>query len=385
MPHTNPAVLRAKLALVQEADDAYHNGSPIMDDATYDAHRDSLVAMVAAADPKDPVTVEAVGYLTLVGASVGNSKWVKVVHKAPMTSLNKVQVEAELDEWASDLGPGGAGASYVLSDKCDGISISLIYVNDRLVQALTRGDGEVGEDITRNVVRMKGVVHVIKGFTGQLRGEIVLRRSDWKTHFPTYSNPRNAAAGIAKREDGVGVEHLTVLHYQMIRESGKAIPSKVVEFQALAALGCAVPNWYGPYTLGDVKAQYAEYVAGKRAALDYDIDGLVVELNDLIAMDNLGLLNKRPKGAVAYKFPHEKKPTTLRNVRWQVGKSGRVTPVAEFDEIELAGVRVKQASLHNVARVRLLKLFVGCSILVSRRNDVIPMVEANLDDNIHIS
>lgn len=100
--------------------------------------------------------------------------------------------------------------------------------------------------------------------------------------------------------------------------------------------------------------------------------------------DSLGELNNRPRGAVAYKFPHESKPTILRGIRWQVGNTGRITPVAEFDTISLAGAKISQASLHNVTRVQKLKLFVGCRIMVSRRNDVIPMVESNLDEGVSV-
>lgn len=270
--------------------------------------------------------------------------------------------------------------SGVLAHNC-----SLRYEGGNLVRAATRGDGEVGEDITRNVVKMKGVVHFIKGFDGHLRGEIVLRKSDWKKHFPTYSNPRNAAAGIAKRLDGQGVEHLTVLHYQMIRDGGKAIPSKAVEFQVLGKVGAALPTWLEVPDLTAAEAIYADYVAGKRDALDYDIDGLVIEYNDPAVMEALGDLNKRPKGAVAYKFPHAAKPTVLRNIRWQVGKSGRITPVAEFDAVDLAGASVSNASLHNLANIEKLckaagikTLSVGDEILASRRNDVIPYVESVL-------
>lgn len=388
MPFTDTAALRAKLDLVMEASDAYYNSVPIMDDATYDAHYDAFVKMVAAADPKHPTTVEAQGFLATVGASVAKSKWAKVPHKAPMTSLNKAQTEAELMAWYLSA-VAGKMLRLVLSDKCDGISISLIYTNDRLVQALTRGeDGTVGEDITRNVVKMKGIVHVIKGFTGCIRGEIVLLKSDWKKYFPEMGNPRNAAAGIAKRDDGEGCEHLTVLHYQMIRDNGAPVPSKSAEFQILTRLGCAVPSWFLVTTIDDVKAVYADYIASKREKLDYLIDGLVAELDDLTEMDNLGMLNKRPKGAVAYKFPHEKKPSILRNIRDQVGKSGRVTPVAEFDSVHLAGANVVQASLHNYGNIaRLCKaagvanLAVGDEVMVSRRNDVIPYVEALITPN----
>lgn len=276
------------------------------------------------------------------------------------------------------VGPG------VLAHNC-----LLYYMDGRLEQALTRGDGVEGEDITRNVLKMKGIVPFIKGFNGDIRGEIVLRKSDHQAHFPTYANPRNAASGIAKRLDGTGSEHLTVLHYRMHRKGGRAIPSKVAEFRILERLEAEVPSW-GPFTsFEDLEEVYTRYVDGDRDALDYDIDGLVYEFSDPAHMDALGEKNHRPRGAVAHKFPHDKKVSVLRNIRWQVGNTGRLTPVAEFDSVNLAGANVVQASLHNISNIDKLaskagqsSLFEGDQIIVSRRNDVIPYLEEVLQTNV---
>lgn len=388
--------VHALLSRLKAARQDYYGGQkPSLTDAEYDTLEDELVGLVEVADDSEDGVSEAKSFLASIGAQpAGDSGWAKVRHAAPMGSLNKSQTVDDIQSWygsCTSVGFSFTGGhnlpncNLVVSDKCDGISISLQYRNGDLFRALTRGDGEEGEDITRNVVKMKGVKTKIPGFSGHTRGEIVLRRSDWKAHFPTYSNPRNAAAGIAKRLDGVGSEHLTVLHYQLLRDGAAPIPRKEIEFQALQKIGCATPTYHVVTTLDDVLALYESYVTKDREALDYDIDGLVVEFDDIALMEALGDLNKRPKGATAFKFPHDAKQTTLRAVRWQVGKSGRLTPVAEFDEINLAGVRVKQASLHNLARVKLLRLFIGCRILVSRRNDVIPMVEANLDEGVNIN
>lgn len=270
----------------------------------------------------------------------------------------------------------------VWSEKMDGISILLYYEGGHLKQAVTRGDGIEGEDITRNVLKMKGVVPFVAGFDGDIRGEIVLTKSDHKAHFPTYANPRNAAAGLAKRIDGHGSEHLTVFHYRLRRQGGKPITSKTIEFRVLERLKVRQPNWGTYTTVDEANAVYNRYVNGQRAMLDYDIDGLVFEHDAESHMDTLGDLNNRPRGAVAYKFPHDQKVTTIQDIQWQVGNTGRITPVAIFDPVSLAGATVTNASLHTVTRVERLKLFKGCSIVVSRRNDVIPMVEANLDEGI---
>ena len=373
--------IRSLLNILIPANKAYRASTPIMTDADYDEKYDELVALIdlCEEDDADPDVVEARAFLASIGAAPEeDSKFAKVTHGVKMTSLNKAQNEAEYQDWFSGLGVNGL---LVVSDKCDGISVSLRYEGGNLVLAATRGDGDTGEDITRNVVKMKGIKTFIKGLTGYLRGEIVLLKSDWKRYFPTYTNPRNAASGIAKREDGVGCEHLTVLHYQIIRDDG-VIPRKTVEFQVLEKIGCAVPAWACVSTSADVQAIYEAYIASRRDALDYDIDGLVVECDSTAQMEALGDLNKRPKGAIAYKFPAMAKGTLLRDVRWQVGKSGRVTPVAVFDSVFLAGANVSQASLHNVGNIRRLcktagvaSLAIGDALVVSRRNDVIPFVE----------
>lgn len=377
-----------------KANEAYRNGVPTMTDAEYDVQYDRLVDLVSTADQSLVKVREAKAFLDAIGAPpADDSGWTKVVHSAPMGSLNKAQSLDDLREWrkscVASLASAPAG-SYIVTEKLDGISLSISYEGGALTRALTRGDGETGEDITRNVVRMKGVVHNIKGFTGHLRAEIVMLKSDLAAHFPTLANPRNAAAGVAKRLDGKGAEHLTVLHYQMIRSGGeRPITRKSHELTLLARVGCAVPNWQEVPDLAAAEAVYAHYVAAKRAAIDYDIDGLVIEHDSLAAMEALGDLNHRPRGAVALKFPHTRKTTTLRNVRWQVGKSGRITPVAEFDPVELDGANVTNASLHNLANVASLvkavgrqHLSVGDRVVASRRNGVIPYLEEVLASNL---
>jgi len=272
------------------------------------------------------------------------------------------------------VGPG------VLAHNC-----SLHYENGRLLQAVTRGDGDTGEDITRNVLMMQGVVKQIPMMgTAYVRGEIICRKSDFATYFQGESNPRNTASGTAKRQsDPDKCKHLTVVAYQYLPD-GRTSGTKAWEISTLGNWGFTVPPVYPVSSTSDIQAVYDDYVASKRDALDWEIDGLVIDVNQGNVRENLGDLNNRPRGSIAYKFPHAQKATYLRDVRWQVGKSGRLTPVADFDEVLLGGVKVKQASLHTADRVQGLKLWRGCTIMVARRNDVIPMVEMNLSDNIHV-
>ena len=394
--------LAIQLRNLSEWRDAYYNGNALVSDAIYDDVEEQAKEAAAKLPDGDKLKVQVDEFLARVGAPIpdpvaqgGKQHWEKAKHTAPAGSLNKAvpdpdpastDPDAEVRAWLKDC-MSKLGISTMLgvySDKCDGISILLYYTDGKLEQAITRGDGAEGEDITRNVVKMKGVKPFIKGFDGDIRGEIVLRKTDWQKHFPTYANPRNAASGIAKRLDGTGSEHLTVLHYRIHRKEGTGtpFPNKATEFKVMAHLGCELPSW-GEFTnIDELIAVQKRYVDGDRAALDYEIDGIVYEFASPAHRDALGEKNNRPRGAVAYKFPHEKKVTTLREVRWQVGNSGRLTPVSEFDTVQLAGVAVSKASLHNLSNIdKMVRavgqefLFVGDQIVVSRRNDVIPYVE----------
>lgn len=384
--------LKDLVVTLEEAREAYYNDAPLMSDAEFDSLEDELRVLA----PKH-------AFLKGVGSKTKKSKWLKVKHAAPMGSQNKAQTIEELADWlksrkadlVSEYGSTLKGATLqqkmadienaklLVSDKCDGISLSLSYVDGQLTQAVTRGDGTEGEDILRNVLLMQGVQPKQAGYSGWLRAEVMLFKSSHQKNVPEYKNPRNAASGIARRfSDSTSCKHLTVLHYQAIRKGGKAIPSKIAEFKYLQKRKCAVPNFWAVSTLAEIVTIYEEYVEGARKALDYEIDGLVIEFADPEFQEALGVKDGRPKGSIALKFPHEKKTTRLKDIIWQVGLSGRITPVALFDSVVLGGVTVERASLATAGHVEKLKLFPNCRILVARRNDVIPRVEKNVDEGI---
>lgn len=360
-----------------QAREAYYNGSPVMSDASYDALEDELKRL----QPNHPL-------LRQIGAPVPTSSgWPKVRHDFKMSSLNKAQDMEELVAWWKSC---GSPSGLYITEKLDGISISLRYESGVMVQALTRGDGVIGENITRNVLRMKGFPKQVLSqsgglFSGYVRGEIIVRHSDFETYFPDDSNPRNTASGTAKRQSDPSLcQHLTVLSYQVIPDSG-VLPHKQDEIQWLIDQGFGTPRAYPVESVKSVQTLYDTYIEKTRGALDYDIDGLVVDVNNEAARDSLGILNNRPKGSVALKFPHEEKSSVLRDIIWQVGHSGRLTPVAVFDPVVLAGAQVSRASLYNVdyyheiaSQLSSDTLSVGDEIMVSRRNDVIPAVEAGL-------
>jgi DNA ligase (NAD+) len=347
---------------------SYYAGHPEISDAAYDALEDELRDL----DPTHPV-------LARVGSAELVAEWPKARHEIPMGSLNKAVNEEELRAWlarceelAEKDGLGPVSDLFV-AEKLDGISIEVIYRDGKMVDAITRGDGETGERITQNVARMKGVPARIKDKRSMsVRGEIILRLSDMKKHFTAGTSPRNLAAGTAKRFDGGNNEHLTVLFYDVADHLD--LPTEVEKFAYIRSLGFATPStMHGG--IDDVLALYKRYSDGLRQELDYEIDGLVIYVNDLHKQSLLGEVNRRPRGAVAFKFASPAKVTTVLEIRWDTGPSGRVTPVAIVAPVELAGATVQRASLHNATNVRTLGIGVGDEVLVSRRNDVIPYVE----------
>jgi DNA ligase (NAD+) len=337
----------------------YYNHQPTISDKVYDAWMDELRLL----DPTNKA-------VTAVGAPVTPSEWKKAKHQIPMGSLDKVNLPAELAKWVTDHADGEV---LFVTEKLDGLSIEVVYEDGQLVQAITRGDGEVGEDITVNVDKMDGVLSIIPGFSGSLRGEIIMKKSIHKKHFADKANPRNAASGTCKRLDGVGVEHLNILFYQVLGDVEFKTEAK--QFQWLAARGVGTPNHWTFKTSAEVNKHWRDYQDKDRDKLDYDIDGLVVRLNDMDKQAALGDKDMRPKGAIAFKFDNEARESVIRDITWQVGNSGRLTPVATVDPVMLVGATVTRASIYNLSYIEELGLDVGATVLVARANDVIPRIE----------
>jgi DNA ligase (NAD+) len=349
--------------LISKAQDDYHNKTPTVTDDIYDAWVDELSDLNAVSF-----------YLKAVGAPPV-SEWVKVKHLHPMSSLNKVNTFEEMSEWVTTYAPG---EELVGSEKLDGISVSVRYVNGKLTQALTRGDGKIGEDITVNVARMQGVPDKIpRKMTCLIRGEIILRKTEFEAHFKDKANTRNAASGVAKRYDGQGCEYLTVLFYKVL--GGPKLDTEADQFKFIESMGLQTPGWSllkvtpGSKTPLDI---WVEYHESKRDKLNYDIDGLVFSVNDLGKKFLLGEKDMRPVGAVAFKFAPATRESVLRGITWQTGGTGRITPVANFDTVNLLGTEVENASLYNWKYINTLKLDIGAKILVARANDVIPRVNS---------
>ena len=347
--------------LIAEARGNYYNRQPTVSDEVYDAWVDELAEL------------DSVHRLVVAIGAPPVSEWVKVKHDTPMGSLNKVNTMEEMTEWVNLYAPG---EPLFVTEKLDGISVQVKYVNGKLTQAATRGDGLVGENITQNVLKMKGIPSKLpRKLSFTARGEIVLCKSDHQKHFKDdYANTRNAASGISKRYDGRGCEHLSVYFYHV---SGPDFSTEDQQFKFLSELGFLTPSWVlsgmwlGVKTPHDI---WIDYQQSKRDQLDYEIDGLVVRVNDLTKQFALGAKDLRPKGAVAFKFAAITRETIIRGFTWQTGGTGRITPVAQFDPVNLLGATVSNASVYNYKYIQDLGLDVGARVLVARANDVIPRV-----------
>lgn len=345
----------------------YYNGQVKISDRVYDAWIDELKLL----DYSNPAVIT-------IGAPIVQSEWKKAKHQIPMGSLDKVNSPEDLIKWVDNI---TSKEELWVVEKLDGLSIEIIYEQGVLIQAITRGDGFVGEDISANIINMGGVYKELynftKGcpsnFTGSLRGEIIMTKSNHQKYFADKANPRNAASGISKRLDGIGCEHLDILFYQVLGD--EEFNYEKDQFDWLLIHKLQTPNHWLIDDAFSVGVHWREYQNSIRNKLDYDIDGLVVRINDLAKQISLGDKDLRPKGAIAFKFDNETKESIIRTIVWQVGNSGRLTPVATIDPIILVGASITRASLYNFTYVKELGLDVGATVLVSRANDVIPRIE----------
>lgn len=360
-------------SLILKYKEDYYNsetGSEISD-AAYDELENELKSL----DPNHPV-------LTSIGVTA-NSEWKKAQHAIPMGSLDKVKNPEELVKWADEY---LTNKDIFVTEKLDGLSIELIYNNGSLIRAITRGDGIEGDEITTNVLKMKGVVKTLPvPFNGSLRGEIILTNNIFSTNpfFTDYANPRNAAAGISKRLDGKGSEYLNILFYQAIGYVQERVNLFSNEFEQLQfiekTLNLNIPNYYQLSSIDEVIRLWEAYQSKLRHDLDWDIDGLVVRINNLKEQQKWGDLHLRPRGAIAFKFKAESAISKVLQIQLQVGNSGRITPIVEIEPVQLVGVQVTRASLYNFAYINKLGLDVGAKVVIVRANDVIPRCETVLE------
>lgn len=343
-------------ALIKKYQDSYYNGEAEIEDAEFDKLWDELKAL----DPENPI-------LKKVGADSGNFE--KASHVMPMGSQEKAADPEQFLAWAAK----HSYDEYLVEYKLDGASLELQYQKGRLVRAVTRGDGSVGDDITANAKKMKGVLSLLEkspDFTGGVRGEVIMTHSVHKKYFSDKANCRNAANGLMKRKDGEKSEYLCLITYDALSTDGPN-PFKDEE-EKIAWL---VKNGFESVPLKICKSaqeviDYRASVMEIRPGLEYDIDGLVVK-ERTINLDDAS--RARPDRQIAFKFSLEEAVSVVRDVEWSEN-GATYTPVAIFDPVQLAGTTVQRASLANPDTLRKLGVQIGSHVVVVKRGEIIPKI-----------
>jgi len=305
-------------------------------------------------------------------------KFEKVNHEAPMLSLADAFSFEEIEEWEGRLKKlTSEKFGYFAQLKMDGLAVSLVYRRGMFTRGATRGNGWVGENITQNLKTVESIpLRLREDIDCEIRGEIYITKKNFKKFAKEYANPRNLAAGSVRQLDPkITVSRkLSFMAWQLVSAGGKE-----EGYERLKELGVKPVPGKKCENLSEVK-KYFENIRKEREKLDYEIDGVVVSVNDNNLADKLGVRGKSPRAAVAWKFPSKEATTTVEDIKIQVGRTGVLTPVAVLKPVNIAGVTVSRATLHNEDEIRRLGLKIGDTAIVGRAGDVIPDVKKTLKE-----
>lgn len=367
------------LQKLNEWDIAYHqNDAPVVDDATYDAAKSRALAI----ESEYPELAKN-GASTHVGAVV-SSKFKSFPHVVPMLSISDVFNAGDVADWFDKL----ADKNLFIELKVDGVSFAARYENGRLVRGLTRGSGVLGEDITENLRTIPDIPQTLSGDYPEVievRGEVYMRRADFialnvaatESGDKVFANPRNAAAGSLRQLNPAvtASRRLSAFGYTYGDLSGRTWQTQSEYFDKLESWGFKTTRaWaHHAHTLDEIQDVYNRTML-IRDEIPFDIDGLVIKVNDIALQEKMGARANSPRWEVAYKFPAARAITTLRDITVQVGRTGVLTPVAELEPINIGGVLVSRATLHNADEIARLGVKIGDKIIVQRAGDVIPQI-----------
>lgn len=349
--------------------------NPVIADREYDAIYDELVALekeTGVVFPDSPT--KQVGDMVLEGFK-------KYTHIKKLYSLDKCNSFAELESWVNNVTEQYGEQVYSLEYKFDGLRISIIYENGQLVTAATRGNGYIGEDVTQQVLTIKSIPYNIP-YKSKLvvEGEAMIKLSDLAEYNRTATEPlknaRNAAAGAIRNLDPrvTGSRNLSMFFYGIPYIEGYEFSTHLEIMQFLKDNGFPVYDYQKTVSKIEDIEREIDNIDKTKKNLDILIDGAVLKINDLKVRDKMGFTAKYPKWAVAYKFEAQELTTTLNNVVWQVGRTGKLTPIGEVDPIELAGATVKRATLNNYGDIVRKGVKLNSKVFVRRSNEVIPEI-----------
>ena len=359
----------------------YVQDRPTVTDHVYDETYHELVRL----ESEYPELITPDSPTQRVGGVVLDS-FEKVTHQNPMLSLSNAFSKEDLQAFDDRIKKlTNRTIDYVCELKIDGLSVALTYQEGQLVLGATRGDGVIGEDITHNIRTVKSVpLSLEQPWSIEVRGECYmpkksfqqLNQSREEEGLEVFANPRNAAAGSLRQLDSkvAASRNLAVFLYQSPSIEALEVTSQMELLEKMQALGF-VTNQESVlcYSIEEVWA-FIEKMTVERSNLPYEIDGIVIKVNDFKAQEEIGFTVKAPKWAIAYKFPAEEAQTIVRDIEWTVGRTGVVTPTAVMDAVFLAGTTVKRASLHNVDLIRERDIRIGDTVVIHKAGDIIPEV-----------
>ena len=380
---------------IEKHNDLYYDKSePIISDSQYD----DLVKELQKLEQDYPLFASKTSPTQKVSGSPSSS-FAPVKHSTAMLSLDNVYSEGELNDWyARIVKNAGKNLLFTVEPKIDGISISLKFADGTLITAATRGDGETGEDITENIKTIKNIPlkfsaasrDEIPSFL-EIRGEVFISMQDFNALNEAllneggqkFANPRNAASGSLRQKNPqvTARRNLRFYVHSFGASDGKDFP-KHTDFLAFCKkMGFEIAGDMELFSSPKEIADFVRHMTEIRESYPYEIDGLVIKVNDRDKQESLGYTNKSPRWAVAYKFPAKQAATKLLNIRVQVGRTGAITPSAILQPVPLAGVVISHATLHNFEEIERLDVNEGDDVLIERAGDVIPKIVKVVEKN----
>ena len=372
----------------------YNEDKPLISDMEYDA----LMRELKQLEQKYPELLKneenGESSPTEKIGGTASEKFSKVRHRVPMLSLSNTYNISEIEDFdkrikkiilSENVKDHSKELEYILELKLDGLSISLIYENGVLVQAVTRGDGQIGEDVTENIMEIKTIPKKLKkNVSLEVRGEIILPISSFNRinqereddGEDVFANPRNAASGTIRQLDKtiVAERGLDCYLYYLVNAENYGINTHLESIEYIEKLGFKTTKIFEKYTDFKELEKSIDKWHNDRKKLDYETDGLVIKVNNFALYETLGYTTKSPRWAIAYKFPAEQVKTKLMDVTFQVGRTGVITPVAELEAVNLSGSVVKRASLHNFDEIRRKDIKIGDNVIVEKAAEIIPQV-----------
>ena len=364
--------------------------APSVSDAVYDG----LMRELKALEAQYPDLITPDSPTQRVGGQA-LAEFQKITHREPMISLEDVFSRDEIAAWMQRTEKLASGRSLDLFTdiKMDGLACALIYQDGIFKQAVTRGDGRVGEDVTANVrtissvpLRLRNVLqyrNFLQGRT-EIRGEIIMYKRDFEAlnrqreqeGKPPFANPRNLAAGTIRQLDPrlVAERRLRFRGYDLLRDNPDEVVTNAAVYETLRSLGVATNQQAEVFQNLDGVMKYIDVWEEKRHTLPFNTDGIVIKVNDRKLYRQLGVVGKNPRGAVAYKYPAEEATTVVKDIVMSIGRTGAATPVAVFDPVIVAGTTVQHASLHNADEIARKDIRVGDTVVIYKAGDIIPQV-----------